>query len=53
MRAALVDLNTGVVSNVIELGEDFVPPEGHIAVPSDTASIGDTYVDGAFAPAGA
>lgn len=50
MRAALIEVATGIVVNVIVVDEDFVPPDGFIVVPSDTASIGDSYVDGEFFP---
>ena len=53
MRAALIDLTTSKVVNVIEYGENYTPPDGCIVVLSDSACIGDDYIDGAIAPAGA
>jgi len=53
MHAAIVDLNTDIVVNVVEMGEaGFCPPEGCIVVVSDNANIGDNYVNGAIVPAG-
>lgn len=40
----------GVVQNIVvwDGATDWAPPQGAISVQSDTAMIGDTYVDGVF-----
>ena len=40
----------GNITNLIELeaGAKWSPPDGHIVIQSDTASIGGTYANGAF-----
>lgn len=52
MRYALIKSESGLVENVIELGDasDWTPPEGYQVVESDSANIGDTYHDGVFTP---
>ena len=49
-RYALIELATGLVTNVIEIDESnpWVPPEGFIIVQSDTASPGWSYADNVF-----
>lgn len=46
MRAALVENN--IVTNVILVGDNYTPPEGTLLIPSETATIGDTYAGGEF-----
>lgn len=52
MRYAYIDSSTMIVVNLIEVDPDipYTPDEGYQIVPSDTANIGDTYVDGVFVP---
>ena len=56
-RYAIIDSTTNLVVNVIMWepesveGQGYHPPEGTIAVESDTANIDDTYEsDGSFTP---
>jgi hypothetical protein len=53
MRNALIEVSTGLVVNVIELGSDgdWNPPEGCETVPTSTGGIGDSYANGVFTPA--
>lgn len=50
MRYALINIETGIVENVIELDNDtdWLPPEGYIVVRTDSGNINDTYNDGEF-----
>ncbi|MBC8786507.1 hypothetical protein [Pseudomonas fluorescens] len=52
MRYALIEISTGIVTNVIELDEssNWPVPDGYETVRSDTANIGDIYADGVFTP---
>jgi len=43
MRYALILGATGLVTNTVVANEDWEPPEGYIAIQSDTAGIGDTW----------
>ena len=54
MRYALVNTETNIVENMIELEEGAVwsPPQGHIIVPYETAvGFGDTWNGTEFIPA--
>ena len=50
VRYALIDKSSGEVINVIIVDPQVAwqPPEGFEIVPSDTANIGDRYVEGEF-----
>lgn len=50
MRAVIIDTNTGLVINVIELDEeaDYTAPTGHTVQYSDTAQIGWSWNGSAF-----
>ena len=56
MRYALVKVSTGIVENVVEIGDETNLPEGarskapdgYIHVPAESAGIGDTWTGEAF-----
>jgi hypothetical protein len=48
VKAALIDMNSNIVANVIILGAGYDPPSGFLVVESDTARIGDSYANGIF-----
>lgn len=56
-RTCIVNLGTGLVENVVEMGhplqtpnavEHTEPPQGYLFVASDTGQIGATYANGTF-----